>query len=81
MNINDFIILLEEAFEKTENSILPKDKFKFYEEWDSIALLTLSAILEDEFSISINKIELDQIDTIEDLYFFTINKSNGNTKI
>jgi acyl carrier protein len=81
MNINDFIMLLEEAFEKNKNTILPKDKFKFYEEWDSIALLSLSSILEDEFSITINKTELDQIDTIEDLYSFTINKSHGNTKI
>ena len=81
MNINEFIKLLEEAFEKSENSILPNDKFKYYDEWDSIALLTLSAILEDEFGVLINKIELDKINTIEELYLFTINKSNGNIEL
>ncbi len=73
--MNDFLIKLETVFEIESINIKMTDNFRNYESWDSIAMLTLMAMLQDEYNISISREEFEKITTINDLYFFIKTKS------
>jgi acyl carrier protein len=63
-----FIKLLQEAFEMEDVSIDMNDKFREYPEWDSLARLSLIAMLDDEFEINIEDDVFKTLITVEDLY-------------
>lgn len=63
-----FIELLKEAFEIEDRDVLPQDEFKEYEEWDSLANLSLLAMISDEYNTSLPRGEIDKVKTIEELY-------------
>lgn len=68
--MKEFIIKLEDLFELAGGSINPQDNFKEYDEWDSLALLSLMAMLEDEYNMTIPREEFQKINTVEELYNF-----------
>jgi acyl carrier protein len=68
MNKEKFLILFQEALEIEEHVIEFEDKFKDYEEWDSLAFLSLQALINREFNITIPKSEIDGLNTINELY-------------
>ena len=43
------------------------DVFRDYEEWDSIANLTLIACIDEEFEVIISSNELKELHTIQDI--------------
>jgi len=66
--MKEFILKLEDLFELSKNTIKPEDKFREYRVWDSLALLSLMAMLDDEYNITITRDDFQKIDTIQDLY-------------
>lgn len=72
-----FIVLLEDLFEVSEGSINALDCFRDYENWDSLALLSLMALLEDEFNMTIPREDFEKIQTIEELYMYVKSNQNG----
>ncbi len=62
-----FINDLKEAFEIEDREIQLSDKFKEYPEWDSLAQLTLVAMLDENYEVSIETDELKGINTVQDL--------------
>ena len=83
--MNEFLLKLEDLFEMQSGSILPNDLFRDYESWNSLALLSLMAMLEDEYGkkiFTINdeiNIPLDkEIKTKYDIIFLIISSKNKN---
>jgi acyl carrier protein len=74
--MNDFILKLEELFDRS-SSIELSDNFKEYDEWDSLALLSLMALLEDEYNMTIPRNDFEKILTIEDLCVYIKSNQNG----
>ena len=72
--MEDFIKKLEDVFEMPSGSIKPIDNFREYSEWDSLALLSLMAMLEDEYNITISRENFQKIITIEHMYNYVISK-------
>lgn len=72
--MNEFILKLEDLFELSKDTIKPEDRFREYEVWDSLALLSLMAMLEDEYNITIPRDDFQKIDTIQELYNY-VNKN------
>ena len=72
--MEDFIRQFAEVLEVSAGTISPNDKFRDYEEWDSLALLSLMAMLEDEYNITIPRDSFQKINTVQELYNFI--KSN-----
>ena len=70
--MNEFILKLENLFEMQSGSILPSDLFRDYESWDSLALLSLMAMLEDEYGKTIPREVFEKLNTIEDLHNYII---------
>jgi len=71
--MDKFIQELEELFEMDENSINPEDEFRDYEEWDSLAMLGLGAMINEEYNITISRTEFEKIITIKELFNYIQN--------
>jgi len=50
-----------------------EDNFREYPEWDSLSVLTVLAMINEEFDITIPRQEFDKLITIQQLFDF-INK-------
>ena len=66
--MENFIQKFEEVLELPNGTINPNDNFRDYEEWDSLALLSLMAMLEDEYNTTIPRDSFQKINTVQDLY-------------
>ena len=62
-----FIDLLREALER-EDEIQMSDNFRSYDEWDSLAYLSVIALLDDEYGVQIEEAEFKQLKTVQDIY-------------
>ena len=62
-----FIDLLREALER-EDEIQMNDNFRDYDEWDSLAYLSVIALLDEEYDVQIEEAEFKQLKTIQDIY-------------
>ena len=65
-NPDDFIILFADAIDRDASLIKVEDNFRDYEEWDSIALLSLLVMLDDNYSVSIPREIFERLETIQD---------------
>lgn len=61
-----FINAFKEALE-IEDDIQLSDNFRDYDEWDSLARLSLIAMLDEEFGVQIEDEEFEQLKTVGDL--------------
>ena len=71
-----FINFLKETLEIQNREIQLSDKFRDYKEWDSLAQLSLIAMLDDEYGVSIENEEFMKLITVEDL----MNEVNKHSK-
>jgi len=73
MDINKFIADFEEVFEVENGTMKAIDVFRDYDEWDSITLLTLTAMLDDEYGATIPRKDFDKISTIQEVFDYLTN--------
>ena len=64
---DQFIPAFKEALEMEDQEINMTDAFRDYEEWDSIAQLSLIAMLDEEFDLQIEEKDFEKLETVEDL--------------
>ena len=76
MNKEKFLELFEEALEKDE-TVKMEDKFRDYEEWDSLAVLAVLAMINEEYDIVVPRQEFDKLITVEDIYNYIKNSKTG----
>jgi len=62
-----FLEVLKEALEIENREIKLSDNFQEYPEWDSLTQLSLIAMLDEEFNVSIETDKLKNLKTVEDL--------------
>jgi acyl carrier protein len=67
-----FIEKLREVLEIEDHEINMSDEFRTYDEWDSLAYLSLIAMLDEEYDIQMEEAEFKKLRTIEDLYKATL---------
>ena len=68
------INLLEDVLELDEGSVKLEDKFRDYDEWDSLAYLGVVADIDSEFDIVIPREEFQKLITVQDLIEYLSNK-------
>lgn len=66
--MKNFINNLRETLEIEDHNIKPEDKFRDYDEWDSLAFLSLQAMINNEYNITIPRSDFDKVQTIAELY-------------
>ena len=62
-----FIYLLAEILDMNEDEILTQDKFREYKNWDSLAYLSVIAMMDEEFDIQIESNDFKDLIYVEDL--------------
>ena len=70
--MEQFIERLVEVFERED--IDPEDEFRDYEEWDSLAFLSIIAMIDENYDIVIPGEEFAKLNKVIDIY----NYINGN---
>jgi acyl carrier protein len=67
--MENFLSLFTEILEREEKVKL-SDKFRNYPEWDSLSILALLAMINEEYDVIIPRKEFDEMITIEDIVKF-----------
>lgn len=67
MDITKKIALLEETLDTDEGVLTPETDLSGLEQWDSIAMLSLIAMLDEEFDKTITGKELKALKTVADI--------------
>lgn len=62
-----FIEQFAEAIER-EDEIKMDDEFRTYDEWSSIAYLSVIAFMDDEYDTQIEEADFKKLRTVQDLY-------------
>lgn len=62
-----FIELFREALER-EGEIKMEDEFRNYEEWSSIAYLSVIAMMDEEYDVQIEEAEFKKLRTVQAVY-------------
>jgi acyl carrier protein len=68
-----FLGIFEELFEKDKADIKIEDRFRDYDEWDSLTLLGLGAMIHSEYGITIPRNDFEKINTVGELYEYIQN--------
>ena len=62
-----FITLFAEALER-EDEIRMEDEFRNYEEWSSIAYLSVIAMMDEEYDVQLEEAEFKKLRTVQAVY-------------
>ncbi len=69
MELNDFIEHFAEQFEETDASeFVATTKFHELDEWSSLTALSIIAMVDEEYDITLKGDDITKASTIEDLY-------------
>lgn len=69
MELNDFIEKFAEQFDDTEMSeFKPETEFKALDEWSSLSALSIIAMVDDEYDVTLKGDDIKNAETIEDLF-------------
>ena len=63
-----FIDNLKDALEIEDRKLLMTDNFREYPEWDSLAFLSVIAMLDEEYGVQIESAEFRNLKTVGDIY-------------
>lgn len=69
----EFIENFKEALEITTKEISLADEFRSYEEWDSLAYLSVIAMLDEKYDLQIEEDEFKTLKTANDIFNKTKN--------
>lgn len=73
--MEEFIYNFAKIFDDIEvSSITPHTMFRELEDWDSIAGLSLIAMADEEYDVTLNAEDMRKCQTVEDLYKTVVNK-------
>lgn len=64
---NNFLDLLKDTLEIEDRDLTVNDEFRTYPEWDSLALLSVIAMIDDEYDVIIEGNDFAKINTVGEL--------------
>jgi acyl carrier protein len=67
MNKEEFISLLEEASESDENSLSEETLLEELESWDSLAIVSFIALVDEHLEVTLSPDKLANAKTVQDL--------------
>lgn len=71
-----FIEILAEALEMEASELEANNKFRDYKEWDSLAVLSVIAMIKQNYGMTIPRKDFDTLLTVEDLYNY-VSRNEG----
>lgn len=75
MELKDFIANFAEQFDDTDaNELTSATEFKNLDEWSSIIALSVIAMVDEEYDVTIKGEDIRNSSTIEDLYNIVVSR-------
>ena len=75
-SIEDFIAIFADQFEETDASeITAATEFKKLDEWSSLIALSVIAMVDEEYEVTLKGEDIRNSNTIEDLFNLVISKA------
>ena len=69
MEIKEFVEKFAEQFDETDASVFtPETKFRELDEWSSLLALSIIAMVDDEYDVTLKGDDIRNSETIEDLF-------------
>ena len=69
MEIKDFVEKFAEQFDETDASVFtPETKFRELDEWSSLLALSIIAMVDDEYDVTLKGDDIRSSETIEDIF-------------
>lgn len=68
-----FLKLFAEAIER-EDEIKMEDEFRNYDEWSSLAYLSVIAMMDEEYEVQIEEADFKKLRTVQAIYDACTNK-------
>lgn len=69
MELNEFVAHFAEQFDETDASVFtPETKFRELEEWSSLIGLSVIAMVDEEYDVTLKGNDIKTANTIQDLY-------------
>lgn len=76
MEIKEFIENFASQFDETDVSEFKADtEFKALDEWSSLTALSIIAMIDDEYEVTIKGDDIKNAETIEDLFNVVVSKA------
>lgn len=73
--LNEFVELFAEQFDETDASVFaPETKFREIDEWSSLIGLSLIAMVDEEFDVTLKGDDVKSATTVQELYDIVISK-------
>jgi len=73
MELDLFVIKLASQFEESVvKNVTAMAEFKYLETWDSLTSMSVQEMIKDEFNLVISSDDLNQTDTVLDLFNFIL---------
>jgi acyl carrier protein len=63
-----FIDLFKETLEIEDREIAMSDIFRDYDEWDSLGLLSVIAMIDEEYDLIIESVTFQELLSVSDIY-------------
>lgn len=68
-SLDEFVVLFAEQFDETDASVFtPETKFRELDEWSSLLALSIIAMVDDEFDVTLKGDDIRNSESIEDLF-------------
>lgn len=69
MELNDFVTKFANLFEETDPSTITADTvYSEIEEWDSVMVLLLVSMIDEEYGVIVDVTEMSEAETVNDLF-------------
>lgn len=69
MELNEFVAHFAEQFDETDASVFtPETKFRELEEWSSLIGLSVIAMVDEEYDVTLKGNDIKAANTIQDLF-------------
>ena len=69
MNLDNFIQNFADIFDDTDRNLFtPQTRFKELEEWSSLIALSVILMVDEEYGITIEGKDIENVNTIEELF-------------
>ena len=80
MVLDRFIGQFEDAIDGLHTGTVVKDtRFRMLEEWSSLAVLTVLAMVEEEYGLHVSGCELEESETVEALFNVIVGKARSGS--
>lgn len=74
-SLEEFVELFTDLFEETDPStVKPDTNFRSIDEWSSLIALSVIAMVDEEFDVTLRGADVRESDTVEDLYNKIVSK-------